>query len=116
MDALGLPHEASAKLPMQLSGGMAQRVVFAAAHAGGAPIVIVDEPTKGLDASRRDDVVALLKSTVEAGGVLLTITHDIAVATPARRLRDGDARGRTPRRKARPTPCSPRRKAPTPAS
>lgn len=80
MDALGLPPEASAKLPMQLSGGMAQRVVFAAAHAGGAPIVIVDEPTKGLDASRRDDVVALLKRTAEAGGVLLTITHDIAVA------------------------------------
>lgn len=78
--ALGLPAEAAGKLPMQLSGGMAQRVVFAAAHAGGAPIVIVDEPTKGLDASRRDDVVALLKSTVEAGGVLLTITHDIAVA------------------------------------
>lgn len=80
LGALGLPPEAAAKLPMQLSGGMAQRVVFAAAHAGGAPIVIVDEPTKGLDASRRDDVVALLKSTVEAGGVLLTITHDIAVA------------------------------------
>lgn len=78
--ALGLPPEAADKLPMQLSGGMAQRVVFAAAQAGGAPIVIVDEPTKGLDASRRDDVVALLKRAVEAGGVLLTITHDIAVA------------------------------------
>lgn len=80
LDALGLPGDTAGKLPMQLSGGMAQRVVFAAAQAGGAPIVIVDEPTKGLDAARRDDVVALLKRAADAGGVLLTITHDIAVA------------------------------------
>jgi len=77
---LGLKGSDQHKLPMQLSGGMAQRAVFAAAKAGGAPIVIVDEPTKGLDASRRDDVVAMLKSAVDDGGALLTITHDIAVA------------------------------------
>lgn len=43
---LGLA-EAGGKLPGELSGGMAQRVAFAAASAGGAPIVIADEPTKG---------------------------------------------------------------------
>jgi len=80
LDALGLKNSDHDKLPMQLSGGMAQRAVFAAAKAGGAPIVIVDEPTKGLDASRRDEMVAMLKASVEAGGALLTITHDIAVA------------------------------------
>ncbi|QTF92993.1 ATP-binding cassette domain-containing protein, partial [Halomonas sp. BM-2019] len=57
-----------------------QRVAFAAASASGAPIVIADEPTKGLDAARRDAVVALLARTPEAGGALLTITHDIEVA------------------------------------
>ncbi|MCC5882219.1 MAG: ABC transporter ATP-binding protein [Halomonas sp.] len=76
---LGLA-EAGTKLPGELSGGMAQRVAFAAASAGGAPIVIADEPTKGLDAPRRDAVVELLARTPEAAGALLTITHDIDVA------------------------------------
>ncbi|QTP53462.1 ABC transporter ATP-binding protein [Billgrantia sulfidoxydans] len=72
--------DAGAKLPGELSGGMAQRVAFAAASAGGAPIVIADEPTKGLDAPRRDAVVELLARTSERGGALVTITHDIDVA------------------------------------
>ncbi|MBT2786860.1 MULTISPECIES: ATP-binding cassette domain-containing protein [unclassified Halomonas] len=76
---LGL-EEGLNKLPGELSGGMAQRVAFAAASAAGASIVIADEPTKGLDAPRRDDVVKLLAKTPDAGGALLTITHDIDVA------------------------------------
>jgi peptide/nickel transport system ATP-binding protein len=59
---------------------MAQRVAIAAARAGGAPIVIADEPTKGLDAARRDDVAELLLSTLAAGGGLIVITHDLALA------------------------------------
>lgn len=76
---MGLSHAGDA-LPMTLSGGMAQRVAFAAARAGGAAIVIADEPTKGLDAERRDDAVTLLKKALDDGGALLTITHDIDVA------------------------------------
>lgn len=76
---LGL-HTAGSKYPWQLSGGMAQRVAFAAARAGGARLTIADEPTKGLDADRRDDVLALLKRGLADGGGVLTITHDIALA------------------------------------
>ena len=79
LSRLGLAH-ALHKLPGELSGGMAQRVAFAAASAAGAAMVIADEPTKGLDAPRRDEVVELLASTPERGGALLTITHDIEVA------------------------------------
>ncbi|WP_137128985.1 ATP-binding cassette domain-containing protein [Rhizobium sp. FY34] len=68
------------KLPMQLSGGMAQRVAFAAARAGGARIIIADEPTKGLDVARRNEVIALLMREVKAGGTILTITHDLELA------------------------------------
>lgn len=59
---------------------MAQRVAIAAARAGGAGIVIADEPTKGLDAARRDDVAALLLSEMGETGGLLVITHDLALA------------------------------------
>lgn len=79
LSALGL-EEAGGKLPMELSGGMAQRVAFAAARAGGARIVIADEPTKGLDVARRADAVALLRREANAAGGLFTITHDVAVA------------------------------------
>ncbi|WP_041795333.1 ABC transporter ATP-binding protein [Pararhodospirillum photometricum] len=68
------------KWPWQLSGGMAQRLAFAAARAGGATITVADEPTKGLDADRCDDVRALLQQGLTSGGSLLTVTHDLALA------------------------------------
>lgn len=66
--------------PFTLSGGMAQRVAIAATGAGGASIVIVDEPTKGLDADLRDDALAVLRDVLASGRTLLTITHDVHVA------------------------------------
>lgn len=75
---LGLRH-ALDRLPEQLSGGMAQRLAFAAATAAGGRILLADEPTKGLDHNRRDQVVELLQGYLHQGSVL-TITHDIDVA------------------------------------
>lgn len=77
---LGLPVASHDAFPGVLSGGMAQRVAFAAATAAGATTLLVDEPTKGLDDARRDDVVRLLREVVQNGGILLCITHDVAVA------------------------------------
>ncbi|MBB3386583.1 MULTISPECIES: ATP-binding cassette domain-containing protein [unclassified Rhizobium] len=71
---------AERKFPWELSGGMAQRLAFAAARAGGGAITVADEPTKGLDAGRRDDVLALLRRGIADGGGLLTITHDLQLA------------------------------------
>lgn len=79
LDRLGLAH-AGTRYPHELSGGMAQRVAIAAARAGGAGIVIADEPTKGLDAARRDEVADLLLAELARGGGLLVITHDLALA------------------------------------
>ncbi|MCB5190600.1 ATP-binding cassette domain-containing protein [Methylobacillus arboreus] len=71
---------ASEKYPFMLSGGMAQRVAFAATRAGGAQVVIVDEPTKGLDADARDNLLTVLQTVLKQGGSVLTITHDMHVA------------------------------------
>lgn len=59
---------------------MGQRAAIAMAHAADAELLIADEPTKGLDAALRDSVAARLRLEVEAGRLLLTITHDVAVA------------------------------------
>ncbi|PDT16105.1 ABC transporter ATP-binding protein [Rhizobium sp. J15] len=66
--------------PFQISGGMGQRAAIAMAHAADTELLIADEPTKGLDAELRDSVTARLRQEVEAGRLLLTITHDVAVA------------------------------------
>lgn len=64
----------------QMSGGMCQRAAIAIAHAGDCDLLIADEPTKGLDAALRGSVVARLKREVDDGRLLMTITHDVAVA------------------------------------
>lgn len=77
---LGLPPAAATRYPHQLSGGMAQRVALAATLAAGAPLLLADEPTKGLDAARRAAVVAQFQAVQAAGGAVLVITHDVALA------------------------------------
>lgn len=67
--------------PHQLSGGMAQRASFAIATAAGGKMLLADEPTKGLDPTSKNEVISLLKHAYQQGGGLLTITHDIDVAT-----------------------------------
>lgn len=72
--------EAVSLYPFQISGGMCQRAAIAITHAAGSRFIIADEPTKGLDTALRDAVVERLKHEVDRGLLLLTITHDIAVA------------------------------------
>lgn len=71
---------AEALYPFQISGGMGQRAAIAMAHAADSELLIADEPTKGLDTALRDSVTARLRQEVEGGRLLLTITHDVAVA------------------------------------
>jgi len=78
-DGLGMAG-ARRKRPGQLSGGMAQRAAFAAARAGGAALLLADEPTKGLDRPRAQAIVDLLKAVPVNDGALLAITHEAAVA------------------------------------
>lgn len=79
LERVGLT-EAARRHPWQLSGGMAQRAALCMAGVGGAPVLMVDEPTKGLDAHWRDHVVAGLQAWQAQGGAVLIITHDLQVA------------------------------------
>lgn len=79
LQSLGL-QSAGNKYPHMISGGMAQRVAFLATHAAGAPLMIVDEPTKGLDSDRRDAVLQLLRKALQDRVSLLVITHDVWLA------------------------------------
>lgn len=79
LEAAGLAG-AARQYPWQLSGGMAQRAAATIARAGGARILLADEPTKGLDAHWRRHTVALLQAVRREGGCVVAITHDLRVA------------------------------------
>jgi peptide/nickel transport system ATP-binding protein len=64
----------------QLSGGMAQRAAAAMALAGGARLILADEPTKGLDPHWRDEAIRGFLQVADQGGAVVVVTHDLAVA------------------------------------
>lgn len=78
--SVDLPPEAAAAYPFALSGGMAQRALVATTLAGRAPLLVVDEPTKGLDPERSGQTLALLRGALARGRSLLVITHDLRLA------------------------------------
>lgn len=77
--AVDLPASTTRDYPFSLSGSMAQRVLVASALVSDATVVIVDEPTKGLDAARVAQVAALLDLLSAEGRTLVVITHDPAL-------------------------------------
>jgi len=68
------------RYPFQLSGGQQQRIVIAMALAGDPTLLVLDEPTTGLDATVEAEVLDLiqqLRGTVDAA--ILLITHNLGL-------------------------------------
>lgn len=83
--AVGLEAEYD-RMPAALSGGMRKRAGLARAMALDPPLLLVDEPSAGLDPITTDEIDALLSNLKEQGGTtLIIVTHNIP---SARRLGD----------------------------
>jgi oligopeptide/dipeptide ABC transporter ATP-binding protein len=77
-----LPAEVYTRYAHELSGGMKQRAMIAAALILQPPLIIMDEPTSALDVSVQAQIMNLLKRLKrELGLSIIFITHDIALAS-----------------------------------
>lgn len=71
--------------PHELSGGLRQRALIAAATAAAPAILVADEPTTALDATVQARILGLLREITDAGTAVVFISHDF---TAVRRLAD----------------------------
>lgn len=72
---LGSEERLASAYPHTLSGGMRQRALIAMGAIVGAPILLADEPTKGLDGERIETVTELLSKLDDR--TLLCVSHDL---------------------------------------
>ena len=74
------PDSVMGRYPLQLSGGMQQRVIIAMALATDPSLLILDEPTTGLDATVEAEVLDLVRGLrSEFGTSILFISHNLGV-------------------------------------
>nr|WP_260334343.1 zinc ABC transporter ATP-binding protein AztA [Streptomyces sp. REN17] len=82
LDRLGMGDLASRQLG-ELSGGQRQRALIAQGLAQGSDLLLLDEPTTGLDPEARERIGTLLAALVADGVTVVQATHDLEVARTA---------------------------------
>lgn len=66
--------------PRSLSVGERQRVAIAAVAVGDAPVLVLDEPTRGIDAPSRAALEKAIAEHAAGGGAVVLATHDVELA------------------------------------
>ncbi|MBM9469294.1 ABC transporter ATP-binding protein/permease [Nakamurella leprariae] len=98
LTAVGLPGDRMflRRYPHELSGGQQQRVLIASAVLLDPAVVVLDEPTTGLDDRTTAELRAVLRRLRHAGTALVVVTHDLPAMTDlvdrVLEVRDGRAR------------------------
>lgn len=77
LEMVGLDQSYLAKSPFDLSGGQKRRVAIAGILAMDPDILVLDEPTAGLDPSGIKEMMDLFKKIHEMGKTVILVTHDM---------------------------------------
>jgi zinc transport system ATP-binding protein len=81
LDAVGLADRAADRADT-LSGGQQQRVLIARALAGEPDLLVLDEPTAGVDAASQQAFAGALGDFVHNGGTVLLVAHELGPLAP----------------------------------
>src|SRR6185436_9470450 len=81
LDAAGAAHLASRRLN-EMSSGEARRVLLARVMVTSPRVLVLDEPTTGLDLVGRHEFMEQVRSIARAGTTLVLITHHIEELVP----------------------------------
>lgn len=76
IDEFGIKAESGEQLLSALSGGNQQKVVFARWLRHGPRLLLLDEPTQGIDVGARADIYQMVRQTVKRGAAVLVVASD----------------------------------------
>ncbi|MHD0397091.1 energy-coupling factor transporter ATPase [Staphylococcus simulans] len=74
---LGFDRDVMRKSPFQMSGGQMRKIAIVSILAMNPDIIVLDEPTAGLDPHSRKQVMDLLKQLQQEGKTIVLVTHDM---------------------------------------
>lgn len=78
LDIVGISPELYEKSPFELSGGQKRRVAIAGVLAMNPEVLILDEPTAGLDPKGRDEILAAIRKLHEERGItVILVSHSM---------------------------------------
>ena len=76
---VGIPESYFDKSPFELSGGEKRRVAIAGIIASEPDILILDEPTAGLDPKGKKEILELIAAYHKTGKTIIVVTHDMDI-------------------------------------
>ena len=74
---VGIPESYFEKSPFELSGGEKRRVAIAGIIASNPDVLVLDEPTAGLDPNGKKEIMTLVKRFHDSGKTIIIVTHDM---------------------------------------
>ena len=77
LSLVGLDESFYDKSPFEISGGEKRRVGIAGILASHPEILVLDEPTAGLDANGKKEIMDIVKKLNEEGKTIIVVTHDM---------------------------------------
>jgi zinc transport system ATP-binding protein len=75
LEAVGMA-DLARECVFELSGGQQQRTVIARALVGDPPVLVLDEPTTGIDRAFRPRLIEELRRRADAGAAVIVVSHD----------------------------------------
>ena len=79
LQEVGIPESYFEKSPFELSGGEKRRVAIAGIIASEPDILILDEPTAGLDPKGKKEILELIAAYHKTGKTVIVVTHDMDI-------------------------------------